>query len=142
MIMIDVLNKLAKGEIKDKTKLFVYDHIECIYIYTFDGTAFYDEYDREIGTYFIIDGKFLNYNVELIEPEPKKYLVKFNMRGLNKYFRYLNYYESSECVQINDKRGVIHFTKSELQSIKPVREFLEDMQGKYRLVEVKENEIH
>lgn len=76
MIMIDVLNKLAKGEIKAQTELFVYDHIECINSYTFDGKAFYDEYDREIGTYFIIDGKFLNYTVELIEPEPKKYQLK------------------------------------------------------------------
>lgn len=36
MIMIDVLNKLSKGEIKAQTELFVYDHIECIDIYTFD----------------------------------------------------------------------------------------------------------
>ena len=46
MIMIDVLNKLAKGEIKVQTELIVYDHIECIGIYTFDGKAFYNEYDK------------------------------------------------------------------------------------------------
>ena len=30
------------------------------------------------------------------------------------------------------------FTKSEMKSIKTVREFLEDMQGKYELIEVDE----
>lgn len=148
MIMIDVLNVMAKGEIKAQTKLFVYDHIECIDIYTFDGKAFYNEYNKEISANFIIDGKFLNYIVELIPPKEKKYLVKFNMRWLRNNvgeFCYLNYVKNYEYVDIDDKRQTVshktHFTKSELQSIQPVREFLEDMQGKYELVEVEDNEI-
>lgn len=32
------------------------------------------------------------------------------------------------------------FTKDELKSIQPVREFLEDMQGKYELIGVYDNE--
>ena len=143
MKMIDVFIKLANDEIKDQTILKVYDHTGDMYTYTFDKKfkEFYDEYNNEMIDDFKISNKFLNYEVELIPPKEKKYLVEFNMRGLNKYFRYLNYYESSECVQINDKRGVIHFTKSELQSIQPVREFLEDMQGKYELIGVYDNEI-
>lgn len=148
MIMIDVLNKLAKGEIKDKTVLNVYDHIECINSYTFDGKAFYDEYDREIGTYFIINGKFLNYTVELRPPKEKKYLVKFNMRWLRNNvgeFCYLNYVKNYEYVDIDDKRQTVshktHFTKSELRSIQPVREFLEDMQGKFELIEVEDDAV-
>ena len=76
MRMIDVLNMMAKGEIKAQTELFVYDNIECINSYTFDGKAFYDERDKEIGSDFIISSMFLNYTVELIEPEPKKYQLK------------------------------------------------------------------
>ncbi len=140
--MIDVLIKLANDEIKDGTKLFVYDHIECIDIYTFDGKAFYDEYDKEIGTNFIIDSKFLNYTVELIPPKEKKYLVKLNVQGLREDFAYLNYFEQINRVMINDKDdcGIYktHFTKDELKSIKPVREFLDDMEGKFELIEVEE----
>ena len=76
MKMIDVLNMMAKGEIKAQTKLFVYDHIECIDIYTFDGKAFYKEEDNEIGSDFTISSMFLNYTVELIEPKPKKYQLR------------------------------------------------------------------
>ncbi|RBR32298.1 hypothetical protein EB06_01182 [Enterococcus cecorum] len=150
MKMIDVLNKLAKGEIKEKTELFVYDHIECIDIYTFDGKAFYDEYDKEIGTNFIIDSKFLNYTVELIPPKEKKYLVKFNMRGLRNGRKYLNldldYDKRDERVHLNSKYETLsrqtEFTKQELQSIQPVREFLEDMEGKYELIEVEDDAVN
>ena len=145
MIMIDVLNKLAKGEIKDETVLNVYDHISCICSYTFDGTAFYGEHDDEIGSDFIISSMFLNYTVELIPPKEKKYFVKFNMRWLRNdigEFRYLNYVKNYEYVMLADKKQTLshktEFTKQELQSIKPVREFLEDMQGKYELIEVEE----
>lgn len=148
MRMIDVLNMVAEGEIKAQTKLFVYDHIECIDIYTFDGKAFYNEYDKEIGTNFNIDGEFLNYIVELIPPKEKKYLIKFNMRGLRNGREYLNLdYDKrgDERVHLNDKCETssiqTEFTEDELQSIKPVREFLEDMQGKYTLIEVEDNEI-
>ena len=145
--MIDVLNKLSKGEIKAQTELFVYDHIECIDIYTFDGKAFYNERGEEIGSNFIISGVFLNYIVELIPPKEKKYLVKFNMRGLRSdidEFCYLNYVKKYEYVDVDDKTQTVshktRFTKQELQTIQPIREFLEDMEGKYELIEIKENE--
>lgn len=147
MIMIDVLNKLSKGEIKAQTELFVYDHIECIGIYTFDGKAFYNERGEEIGSHFIISGEFLNYIVELIPPKSKKYLVKFNMRGLRNGREYLNLdYDKrgDERVHIGDKCETLsmqtEFTKQELQSIQPLREFLEDMEGKYELIGVDDNE--
>ena len=142
MIMIDVLNKLSKGEIKAQTELFVYDHIECIDIYTFDGKAFYNERDEELGSNFLISAMFLNYIVELIPPKEKKYLIKVNVRGLQERFTYLNYCETSGRVNLHDKYRLssiqTEFTKQELQSIQPVREFLEDMEGKYELIEVEE----
>lgn len=146
MKMIDVLNMMAKGEIKDQTILKIYDHAGTLYPYTFEGkyNSFYSntKYRRELGGYFKISGDFLNYEVELIPPNPKKYMVKFNMRGLKENYRYLNYIESDECAHINDKRRTTidktQFTKQELKSIRPVREFLEDMEGKYELIEVEE----
>lgn len=69
------------------------------------------------------------------------------MRGLRSdidEFCYLNYVKKYEYVDVDDKTQTVYhktqFTKQELQSIQPVREFLDDMQGKYELVEVKENE--
>ncbi|MGK4108801.1 hypothetical protein [Enterococcus cecorum] len=147
MKMIDVFIRLANDEIKDQTILDVYDHTGDIYTYTFDEEfkAFYDEYDNEMAGDFEISNKFLNYEVDLIPPKEEKYLVKFNMRGWKEHFRYLNYYEKNESIEINSKRctdfAKTHFTKSELQSITPVKEFLEDMEGKYELIEVEENEI-
>ncbi len=99
----------------------------------------------KLGGYLKISGDFLNYEVELIPPKEKKYLVKFNMRGLRNGREYLNYDERDEHVNLNDKCGTYsiqtEFTEDELQSIKPVREFLKDMKGKYELIEVEENEI-
>lgn len=147
MKLIDVIIKLSEGEIKDGTELFVYDHIGCIDIYTFDGKAFYNERGEEIGSHFVISGEFLNYIVELIPPKEKKYLVKFNMRGLRSdidEFCYLNYVKTYEYVDVDDKKQTVshktQFTKQELKSIQPVREFLEDMQGKYELIGVDDNE--
>lgn len=144
MKMIDVFIRLANDEIKDQTILDVYDHTGDIYTYTFDEEfkAFYDEYDNEMADDFEISNKFLNYEVDLIPPKEKKYLVKFNMRGWKEHFSYLNYYEKNESIEINSKRctdfAKTHFTKSELKSITLVKEFLEDMEGKYELIEVEE----
>lgn len=150
MKMIDVINMMAKGEIKKGTKLIIVTPKGKEYEYEYDidipiGNCFFvDDYDRRIRCWFDITVDTLQYEVRLIEQKEKRYLVKFNMRGMKENYRYLNYIESDECAHINDKRCTTiiktHFTKSELQSIKPVREFLEDMENKYELIEVKENE--
>ena len=150
--IIDVLIKLANGEIKDQTTLKIHDPVNTLYTYTFNEKykSFYSntEYSRELGNYFKINDNFLNREVELIPPKPKKYLVKFNMRGLRKGREYLNLdYDKrgDECVHLDDKCETLsmqtEFAKDELQSIQPVREFLEDMEDKYELIEVEENEI-
>lgn len=147
MKIIEVFIKLVNDEIKDQTILKIYDHTGDLHRYTFDGKfkAFYDESDDELGGDFEISNKFLNYEAELIPPNPKKYMVKFNMRGLQERFTYLNYCETSGRVNLHDKYRLssiqTEFTKDELQSIKSVREFLEDMEGKYELLEVEDNEI-
>ena len=154
MKMIEVLQKVANDEIKDQTILDVYDHTGDIYTYTFDEEfkAFYDEYDNEMAGDFEISNKFLNYEVDLIPPKEKKYLIKLNVKWLKSSFSHVNYVNrgTDQYVLIGDSENLgssdfgcyqTQFTKDELQSIKPVREFLEDMQGKYQLIEVEDNEI-
>ena len=93
---------------------------------------------------FVFGVNFLNFEIDLIPPEEKKYWIKFNMRGLMDGREYLNLdYDKRgyECIHLNSKYETssiqTRFTKSELQSIKAVREFLEDMEGKYELIEAK-----
>lgn len=158
MKMIDVLNMMAEGEIKEGTKLViggnVYSYIDT---YTDDsGCSFVNEEgysDTFLEDEEKITQPFLNKKVELIEPKPKKYLVKLNVKWLKSTFSHVNYVNRStvQYVIIGDDENLgrsdfgcyqTQFTKKELQSIKPVKEFLDDMQGKYELVEVTEdNEI-
>ena len=149
--MIDVLCKLANGEIKDQTTLEIYHPIDKLYTFTFNekSKAFYSntEYSKELSSYFELDDKFLNREVELIQPKEKKYLVKLHIRGLLTIRNYLNYYNDGikQWNELGSKSGEgfyqTCFTKQEMQSIQIVREFLEDMEGKYKLIEVEENEI-
>ena len=146
--MIDVLIKLANGEIKDQTTLEIYDSINILYTYTFNGEskAFYNKDKWELSNHFEINDKFLNSDVKLIPPKEKKYLVKLHIKGLLNIRNYLNYYNDGIKQWIELGNDLVQgfyqtrFTKNELQSIQPVREFLEDMQGKYELIEVEDNE--
>lgn len=99
MKMIDVLNKLAKGKIKEGTKLKmgykIYDYIND---YTgSDDCSFVNQED--VGDIFLEDDElitksFLNYEVELIPPKPKKYYLRldkddnFSYINKNVYFSY------------------------------------------------------
>ena len=146
MKMIDVLVKLANGEIKEGSKLKIGGNTYS-YIDTYTDDDGYCSFVNEEGysdTFLedeeMITQHFLNLEVEMIPPKPKKYLVKFNMRWWIERFSYLNYYEKNESIELNTKQSSVFckasFTKDELQSIQPVREFLEDMEGRYELIEV------
>ena len=145
MKMIEVFGLMAKGEIKDRTKLKIYEN-SSIYIYEYLEIykLFIDQEYRRLEQDFEFDGEFLNLEVELIPPEERKYLVKLNIRWLPQPFEYLNYFELGKCVMIDRETGnesyKTHFTKKELQSIQPVREFLEDLDGKYELIGVDDDE--
>ena len=151
MKMIDVIVKLANGEIEDQTTLKIYDHADTLYTsYTFEEkfNSFYSntKYRIGLGDYFKISGDFLNLNVELIEPKEKKYLVKLHIKGLLNIRNYLNYYNDGIKQWIELGNDLVQgfyqtrFTKQEMQDIKLVREFLEDMEGKYELIGVDDNE--
>lgn len=150
MKMIDVFNMMAKGEIKKGTKLKIVNNYNELYeyVYTIDEGkfCFLGEDGSSLCDEFRVDEGFLLEEADLIPPKEKKYLIKVNVRGLVISFEYLNYYEPGKGVVISSENDnysyKTHFTKDELQSIQPVREFLEDMEGKYELIEVKENEIN
>lgn len=152
MKLIDVLVKQANKEIKEGTILKVPDEglfgKKSIFEFEFYGGSFYGEEGLSVEELYPLDTDFLNSEVELIPPKPKKYLVKFNMRWLRSDIgetRYLNYVKKYEYVHIAGKaQNLSHktqFTKQELQTIQPVKEFLEDMEGKFELIEVEENEV-
>ena len=151
MKMIDVLVKQANKEIVEGAILKVPDEEfeelfgeKSVIEFEFNEDHFYGEEGLKVEELYSFDTNFLNSEVELIPPKEKKYLVKFNMRWWIERFSYLNYYEKNESIELNTKQSSVFckasFTKSELQSIQPVREFLEDMQGKFELVEVEDNE--
>lgn len=144
MKMIEVLIKLANGEIEDKSTLLVENEQgeTFKYVYYERYHVFRGKCCSTLEDDFGIDKDSLNFEVELIPPKPKEYLVKLNVQGLYEGFAYLNYFRNQ--VRIHDEFDneiyKTHFTKDELQSIQPVKEFLDDMQGKYELIEVEENE--
>lgn len=127
MKMIEVLNMMAKGEIKEGSKLKIGGNTYS-YIDTYTDDSGYCSFVNEEGytdTFLedeeMITQSFLNLDVKLIPPKEKKYLVKFNMRGLRNdidEFCYLNYIKKYEYVDVDDKTQTIshktRFTKQEL----------------------------
>ena len=134
MKIIEILQKVANGEIEKGTKFILGDNLFIFNGDRFKAGNFY------LGGRIFLNARDLNREVDLIPPKPKKFLIKFNMRGLKESEMYLNYQTENDYVFIDTTKPSLvyktHFTKSELQSIRSVREFLEDMQGKYQLIEV------
>lgn len=148
MRMIDVYMKMTNLEIELGTKLIIGDYTFVYVKRWFSELSvsyrFEDGKEKMLEDYYDIDLDFLNKEVELIQPKEKKYLIKVNVQWFDKDFAYLNYDKQRDCVIIYNKIENItyktHFTKQELKSIKPVRESLKYMQGKYELIEVNSND--
>ena len=132
MKMIDVFNMLAKDKIKERT-ILLFDGCQYRYV----NNHFEDDSGHWLDNIHAITPYFLNQEVLMIFPKEKKYLIKVKNW-------YLTYDLDENNVVLATKRVAMfrksHFTKSETQSIQPVREFLEDMQGKYELIEVDKDE--
>lgn len=149
MKMIEVLNMMVKGEIKEGTKLKIgYKIYDYINDYTESGDCSFVNKEND-GTNLLEDNeliteKFLNLESKLIPPKQKKYSIKLNIRGLNKVESYINYKVSNidpVIILSNDQPTIswkTQFTKQEMKEIKAIKEFLEDVDGKYELVEVEE----
>ena len=156
MKIIDVLNMIAKGEIKDKSTLLVANGQGETFEY-----VYYERYHVFRGRYcstleddFEIDKDFLNFEAELTPPKEKKYLIMLNARGLRHVYNYVHYCkdkylhwieiggeseDSSHDSSYDISRKSI-FTKKEMQDIELLKMFLEDMEGKFGLIEVEDNE--
>lgn len=145
MKIIEVLNMVAEGKIEKGTKFILGDNLFIFNGDRFKAGNFY------LGGRIFLNARDLNREVDLILPKPKKYLIKLNVKWLKSSFSHVNYVNrgTDQYVLIGDDENLgrsdfgcyqTQFTKKELQSIKPVKEFLDDMQGKYELVEVTENE--
>lgn len=144
MKLIDVFVKQASKEIKEGTVLRVPDEglfgKKSVFEFEFYGGSFYGEEMSSVEELYPLDTDFLNREVELIPPKEKKYLIKVNVRGLIKPYGYLNYSKEKGGVvlstEISNFDYKTHFTQEEMRSIKPVREFLEDMEHRHELIEV------
>ena len=142
--MIDVLVKQANKEIGHGTILKTIDEKlfgkRTTFEFKFIEDNFYHEEGLTLEDLYSFDTDFLNSEVELILQEEKEYLIKVNVRGLAPC-EYLNYLKPVKGIVLSDRAQngsyKTHFTKKEMQEIKPVREFLEDMEGKYQLIEAK-----
>lgn len=137
MKIIEVLQKVANGEIKKGTKFILGDNL-----FIFNGRMFESNELTYLENCIFLNEKDLNKEVELIQPMKKKYLIKVNIKGLIKELTVLNYQRLTGKIHLGSPGDTnfvkTSFTKSEMQSIKSVREFLKDMQGKYELIEVDE----
>lgn len=137
MKIIDVLNMIAKGEIEKGTKFILNDNL-----FIFNGRMFESNELTYLENCIFLNEKDLNKEVELIQPMKKKYLIKVNIKGLIKELTVLNYQRLTGKIHLGSPGDTnfvkTSFTKSEMQSIEPIRAFLEDMQGKFEMIEVEE----
>lgn len=148
MKLIDVLNKWVNNEIENGTKLVVYDETGHRYTYTFDArnNEFYDEYKNTLSDNRMMNIAYLNEGVRFILPKEKKYLISVHIKGLIQELTVVNYQRLIGKIHLGSPGDTnfvqTSFTKSEIQSIEPIREFLDDMKGKYTFIEVEEYEIN
>lgn len=149
MKMIEVFDLMAEGKIKEGTKLKIVNDYNELYEYvcTIDEGkfCFLGEDGSSLCDEFRLDEGFLLEEVELIPPKPKKYLIKLTIKGINDENTYLNLNRKRNTLFLsNNYEGQYYqrkFTTQEMQDIQLVRELLEDMEGKYELIGVDDNEI-
>lgn len=141
MKMIDVLIKLVNGEIEDQTVLEIHNPIGNgkIYIYTFDSETMlsYNGFNWALDDHYKLDDKFLNFNVKLIPPKPKKYYLRLNK---DDSFSYVHWDGRSSCEFTTKQRDYFgyktKFTQEEIDGC----EFLKFVEKYGVKEEVKDNE--
>lgn len=147
MKMIDVLNMMAKGEIKEGAKLKIgYKIYDYINDYTDDSDDYSFVNQEYGGTRFLEDSElitksFLNLEVELIEPKPKKYQLKLYEDDDLSYVTF-SPYKNIFNYDVSDKNETCNyrtkFTQEQIDSDK----FLKFVEQHGIKEEVKENENH
>lgn len=105
MKMIDVLNMMAKGEIKNGTILTIKSNIGAIYRYKYVDNCFLNDCHLPLN---ICDESHLNREVTIIEPKPKKYQLKLYEDDDFSYVTRSSY-DSCFNYDINDKNEICEF---------------------------------
>lgn len=103
MELINVLNLMAEGKIKEGTKL-EFDGYE----YEFSEDHFEDDSGDWLEDVHEISASFLNLEVELIPPKPKKYQLKLYEDDDFSYVARSSY-DSSFNYDISDKNEICEF---------------------------------
>ena len=140
MKMIELLAKIANNEVEDGAIIKFVDRCDEVVHLSYDGAfdAFYDIHGDQLGDYYEISKPFLNLDIEYIPPKNILYTIKLNIRGLKNICVNLNK-ATNEIVlgsNFDNQQFQAHFTKAEMQNIQSLREFLEDVTGKYELIKV------
>lgn len=115
MKMIEVLSLMAKGKIEKDTKLIVSDgfgEYEYKYKYRKGYRAFYNNFDKipkmRIDDEFRLDEDFLNLEVKLIPPKPKKYQLKLYKEDDLSYVTRSSY-DSDFNYDLSDETEIMEF---------------------------------
>lgn len=118
MRMIDVLQKLSEGEIKNGTILTVKSNIGAISRYKCVDNCFLNDYHLPLNIYGESD---LNREVTIIEPKPKKYQLKLYADDDFSYVTRSSY-DSGFNYDIGDKNEICEFitkfTQEEIDNAK------------------------
>lgn len=141
MKMIDVLIKLANDEIEDKSTLLVENEQgeTFEYVYYERYCVFRGQYCSTLEDDFGIDKDFLNFEVKLIPPKPKKYQLKLykdddlSYMTRSPYDNIFSYYVSDKNETCN---FITKFTQKEIDNDK----FLKFIEMHCVKEEVEENE--
>ena len=135
MKLIDVLEKLSKGEIKNGTTLTVERDSGSIYQYKYTNNCFLDDYHLPLNIYGERD---LNREVTIIEPKPKKYYLRLDKDDELSYV-VRSSYNSDFNYDLSDKNEtcefITKFTQEEINNDKFLK-FVE----KYGIKEEVKNE--
>lgn len=142
MRIIEVLNMIANGEIKEGTLLKIVDEKYDAKQSTFEfsGGYFYHEEDFSLEGLYSFDFDFLNKEVELIEPKPKKYYLRLDEDDDLSYVTRSSY-DSDFNYDLGDENEIMEFktkfTQEEIDNDKLLK-FIEQHGVKE---EVEDNEI-
>ena len=137
MKMVELLAKVAKGEIEDGAVIRYVNYRNEVVYYTYndDEQTFYDKNRKTLNTRHEICASFLNLDAEYIPPQSIPYAIKLNIRGLKNI--YVNLNKATNEIVLNDNfnnsQYQTHFSKAEMQNIQSLHEFLEDVAGKYEI---------
>lgn len=116
MKIIEILEKVSNGEIEKGTKFILGDNLFIFNGDRFKAGNFY------LGSRIFLNARDLNREVELIEPEPKKYYLKLRNNDLD-FTNYVNRFKDcfgTFCYTIFDKAELdeyqTKFTQGEIES--------------------------